>query len=124
MSIVIFNPIGFRARYPEFAALDDATLSGYFTEATLYLSNSDYSPVQNFTKRALMLNMLVAHIAFLTGRIVGTVSNAVQGSVQIEVKNDKPGTDFWFRQTQYGTSFLQASLPYRSFKYISNPTNF
>ena len=46
MPAVIFDPVAFKARYPEFAAVADLALGACFTEAGLYLSNANNSPVQ------------------------------------------------------------------------------
>ena len=67
MPAVVFDPAAFKARYPEFAAVADATLAACFTEAGLYLSNADNSPVQKLPRRALLLNMLTAHVAYIGG---------------------------------------------------------
>ena len=65
MGVVIFDPAAFKLRYPEFSSVDDALLQQYFTQATIYLDNTDFSRVSDLAVRAMLLNMLVAHIAFL-----------------------------------------------------------
>lgn len=120
MSSVVFDLAGFRARYPEFSAVLDATLNAYFLEATLYLSNSNNSPVQDLTRRSLLLNMLTAHIAQLAsngGGSVGRVSNGSEGSVSAGTEYLTPGTHSWFTQTQYGAAFWQATTNLRGFHY-------
>ena len=67
MAAVVFDPTAFKARYPEFAAVPDATLTACFMEAGLYLSNADNSPVQKLPRRAILLNMLTAHVAYIGG---------------------------------------------------------
>lgn len=131
MAVVVFDPFAFKARYPEFNAVSNVALGAYFTEAGIYLSNTDCSPVQDVTRRALFLNMLVAHIAFLGGalsadgqpRPVGRVSQAAEGSVSasFEYTEAAPGTGPWFNQTQYGAAFWQATSYLRSFRYRVNP---
>ena len=130
MAAVIFNPANFKARYPEFTAVSDDSLTMCFDEATLYLSNSDNSPVQNIARRTTLLNMLTAHVAFLSGKLsadgmpkpVGRVSNASEGSVSAGFEYATPGTQAWFVQTQYGASFWQATVNLRSMRYIARPT--
>lgn len=130
MAVVIFDPAAFKARYPEFAAVSDPTLQAYFNEATLYLSNTDVSPVQNVTRRAMMLNMLTAHIGKLAGALsidgqpppVGRVSQAAEGSVSVGMEYLAPGTAAWFTQTPYGAAFWQATSSLRGFRYRSRPT--
>ena len=130
MTIVAFDPVQFKARYPEFTAVSNVLLSDCFTEAGLYLSNTDASPVQSIPRRTLLLNMLTAHIAFMGGalsadgqpRPVGRVSQASEGSVSASFDYGTPGTQAWFIQTQYGASFWQATSSLRSFRYVARPT--
>lgn len=132
MPSVTFNPTAFKTRYPEFAAVTDPMLQLYFDEATLYLSNGDGSPVGNLTKRAILLNMLTAHVAMLGGalsadgmpRPVGRVSQASEGSVSASFEDvaPTPGSGAWFRQTQYGAAFWQATTSLRGFRYIPQCT--
>ena len=130
MTAVVFDPTAFKARYPEFAAVADATLGQLFIEATLYLSNADNSAVQNIPRRTILLNMLTAHVAYIGGilsadgqpRPVGRLSQAAEGSVSASFDNLTPGTAAWFQQSQYGAAFWQATLSVRSFRYIAQPT--
>ena len=132
MAAVVFDPTAFKARYPEFAAVPDATLTACFMEAGLYLSNADNSPVQNLTRRATLFNMLTAHVAYLGGllsadgmpRPVGRVSQAGEGSVSAAFEYLTPGTAAWFTQTQYGAAFWQATSSLRGMRYIPCPTRY
>lgn len=123
MAIVVFDPITFKARYPAFNSVDDAVLELYFSEATLYLNNTNASIVVDLSVRTLLLYMLTAHIAFLAERdagIVGRVNSGTEGSVAVSVDNISPaGSPAWFAQSQYGASFWQAMLRFRSFIYIA-----
>ena len=132
MTAVVFDPAAFKARYPEFAAVGDPLLQACFGESCLYLSNTDNSPVQNVTRRAVLLNMLTAHIAALGGalssdgqpRPVGRVSSATEGSVSASMEYLAPGSSAWFAQTQYGAAFWQATTSLRGFRYIAQPTRY
>ena len=134
MPAVVFDPAAFKARYPEFAAVADATLAACFTEAGLYLSNADNSPVQNLTRRATLFNMLTAHVAYLGGllsadgmpRPVGRVSQASEGSVSAAFEGvpPTPGSGAWFQQSQYGAAFWQATSSLRGMRYIPCPTRY
>lgn len=132
MTAVVFDPAAFKARYPEFASVGDPLLQACFGEAGLYLSNTDNSPVQNVTRRAVLLNMLTAHIAALGGalssdgqpRPVGRVSSATEGSVSASMEYLAPGSSAWFAQTQYGAAFWQATTSLRGFRYIAQPTRY
>jgi hypothetical protein len=132
MPAVTFDPAAFKARYPEFAAVTDPLLQTYFNEAGLYLSNADNSPVADLSRRAVLLNMLTAHVADLGGvlsadgkpRPVGRISQASEGSVSASFESDPPtpGSGAWFKQTQYGAAFWQATSSLRGFRYIPCPT--
>lgn len=131
MTAVIFNAANFKTRYPEFNGVPDAQLQACFDEATLYLSNSDTSPVQDISRRTVLLNMLTAHVAYIGGKLgnnggqplpVGRTSNATEGSVSVGLEYAPPGTQAWYVQTQYGAAFWQATLNLRRFRYRPRPT--
>jgi hypothetical protein len=132
MAVVSFNPTAFKTRYPEFTTVADGTLGACFDEATLYLSNTDASPVQDIARRTIYLSMLTAHIAFIGGTLnpggipnpVGRVSTAGEGSVSANLEYSTPGSQAWFVQTQYGAAFWQATSSLRGFRYIVQPTRF
>ena len=132
MAAVVFDPTAFKARYPEFAAVPDATLTACFMEAGLYLSNADNSPVQNLTRRATLFNMLTAHVAYLGGllsadgmpRPVGRLSQAGEGSVSAAFEGPPPGSAQWFQQSQHGAAFWQATSSLRGFRYLAQPTRY
>ena len=134
MPAVVFAPAAFKARYPEFAAVANPTLAACFDEASLYLSNTDNSPVQNLTRRATLLNMLTAHVAYIGGllsadgmpRPVGRVSQASEGSVSAAFEGvpPTPGSGAWFQQSQYGAAFWQATSSLRGMRYVPCPTRY
>ncbi len=133
--LMTFNPGLFLGRYPEFTNAYNANptlYASYFTEAGFYLNNTALSPVQDTTKLSLLLNMLTAHIAFINGQLsadgqtrpVGRMSGATEGSVsaQFEDVAPLPGSGQWFRQSQYGSAFWQATTCYRGMMYFPQPT--
>lgn len=133
--IAVFNPATFIGRYPEFTAAYSANptlFASMFSEAGLYLNNTDCSIVQDVTLRGTLLNMITAHIAFLSGlltadgqpRPVGRVSAANEGAVgaTFDFTPATPGTGAWFQQSQYGAAFWQATTCYRGMKYFAQPT--
>lgn len=130
MASVVFDPAIFKTRYPEFSVVPNGYLTLCFDEATLYLSNADNSPVGNISRRAMLLNMLTAHVAFLGGALtsdgqpkpVGRIGSASEGSVSASFDYGVPGSASWFAQTQYGAAFWQATISLRSFRYIAQPT--
>ncbi|WP_338929486.1 DUF4054 domain-containing protein [Escherichia coli] len=108
MGVVIFAPSAFKLRYPEFSSVDDVLLQQYFTQATIYLDNTDSSRVSDLAVRSMLLNMLVAHIACLysgangqsPSGLVGRIDSASEGSVSVHA--DMPGgtaNSAWYMQT-------------------------
>lgn len=121
--VVIFNYLGWSARYPELN-VPDATAQRYFDEAAaVYLNNTACSPVQSIPARTVLLNMLVAHIAAMNGAgaspLVGRIANAAEGSVNVatEYSSTVSGSMAWFIQTKYGAGYWQATAQYRTFRY-------
>lgn len=133
MAVAVFNFAAFIARYPEFSAVSPTLLSTLFDESGLYLSNTDCSPVQDITRRTVLLNMLTAHIAFIGGALtadgqpkpVGRVSQAAEGTVSASFEGvpPTPGTGAWFQQSQYGAAFWQATTSLRGMRYVPQPTD-
>ncbi len=130
MAVAVFNYRDWLTRYPEMGAVGEARAALFFSEAGLYLDNSDASPVADVNRRLMLLNMLTAHIAALNGALedgkasgaVGAVSSATEGSVSVSFDTGLlPGTAQWFRQTQYGLSFWQATKSLRSATYVPGP---
>lgn len=128
MAVVTFAYTPWAARYPELAAsVNSALATAYFAEASLYCDNSDASPVADVTVRAVLLNMLTAHIAALnaplngqpSSPLVGRISQAAEGSVSVQTQMDlPPGSAAWFAQTKYGAAAWQAMAPYRQAQYF------
>ena len=126
MGIVVFNATTFKARYPEFSAIDNAVLSEYFAEATLYLNNTEKSRVCDVTQRSMLLNMIVAHIAALNSGangqppsgIVGRINSATEGSVSVAADYGAvTNSQAWYVQTKYGAAYWQATAQYRQAVY-------
>lgn len=131
---VTFDLATFTARYPEFAAVTQQTAQLWFNEATLYQRNDGGGPVCDPTVQLMLLNMLTAHIGAISGFLnatgspnptaVGRLSQGSQGSVSASLEWDtsaKPGTQAWAIQTIYGAAWLQATLPYRTARYVPGP---
>jgi hypothetical protein len=101
----------------------------YFDQdCPLYLDNTASSPVPDLTKRAALLNLIVAHIAALNAPqangqsaspLVGRISSATEGSVTVQAEMGPPsGTSAWWMQTKYGASFWQATASMRTMQYV------
>lgn len=135
MGIAVFNLGDFLVRYPAFSNVSPAALAAYFSDAgILYLNNTSRSPVRNVARRTLLLYMLVAHLSYMNGdlsadgqaRPVGRVSQAAEGSVSASFDYTAPtdGSGAWFKQSEYGANFWQATSALRGFKYFPQITRF
>lgn len=122
MQKVTFDPAEFREIYPEFKTLSDLQLKWYFSKAELLLDNSNCSPVADLSERKVLLYMLTAHIAMLSGGVngkppqqtVGRVANATQGSVSVGFAMEGvTAQSAWYNQTPYGSEFWEATKKYR-----------
>ncbi|SDR17588.1 DUF4054 domain-containing protein [Paraburkholderia tuberum] len=130
--VVHFSYTRWAARYPELAKwVSAATAQEYFNEAQLYCDNTPRSIVRDLNERALLLNMVTAHIAALNAPLngnapsplVGRIGSATQGSVSVQTQLDLPsGSAQWYAQTKYGFAFWQATAKYRMMTYWPGPT--
>lgn len=128
--IVTFDPAAFKQVYPSFATLTDPQLVNAFNTATLYLSNTVTSRVQDVDQRAMLLNLLTAHVAAIEygengqapSPIVGRISNATEGSVSVGADYPAvPGSQAWYIQTRYGAMYWEATARYRVGRYVPQP---
>lgn len=126
MASAVFSYAAWTTRYPEFGAVSSDLAALFFDEATLYLDNSDTSPVEDVARRLVLLNMLTAHIAALAGATgrdagsVGRVASATEGSVSVTLDaGAEPGSAAWYKQTSYGFSFWQATKNLRGAFYVA-----
>lgn len=126
--IVTFDAAAFKVAYPAFAGLSDPVLTANFGMATLQMNNSCCSAVKDAPTRALLLNLLVAHIsALLNGAngqppqgIVGRVSQASEGAVSVsaDYSSSVNDSEAYYIQTPWGAQYWQSTLPYRTARYI------
>lgn len=117
MAVVAFDPADFKAWYPQFAAMPDGQLEGFFATAQLILDNTDRSIVQDLTERKTLLYMLVCHLATLSQRgdaVTGPVSSASEGSVSTSFAPMNWGNGQWYGQSQCGATYWQATAKYRT----------
>lgn len=128
MAVVTFDYAAWAAQFPELAdKVAEPLATVYFTRrCPLYLDNTDGSLVTDPDIRAGLLDLLVAHIAAVSGAsaaaaqgLVGRISSVTEGSVTIAteypVKGDMAA---WFAQTPYGAQFWAATARYRTFLYV------
>lgn len=132
-AVASFNYNTWIQRYPEFmGVVTEILATSFFNEATLYHANDGSGPVTDAGQQLILLNMLTAHIAKLNvgtsgdppSDLVGRISGATEGSVSVSTDLALPGTAQWYAQTQYGFSYWQAILPYRSMVYKPGPRRY
>lgn len=132
--IAVFVFADWAALYPELVAPTEtppgtgtttaAMAANDFTMAGLYLNNTACSVVVDVALRTSLLYLITAHIAALAARqraepdgnaIVGRISDATQGSVSVasDVGTTSQSQAWWY-QTQYGMSYWQAIIRFRS----------
>ena len=129
--VVTFNYSARALVYPELSSsVVQAQAQEFFYEATLYLNNTPTSKVRDLNQRAMLLNMLTSHIAAMRASIngqqpsplVGRISSAGEGSVNVQTTADyPPGSAQWFNTTKYGAAYWQATVSPRRMRYIPGP---
>lgn len=131
MAVAVFDYALWSASYPELKASVDSTLAGaLFRRATLFLNNTDGSPVSDVETRLDLLNLIVAHLASLGGAggdgstsgLVGRVTDATEGSVSVSVDaGPSTSSNAWWLQTTYGFQYWTATASYRTMRYVPGP---
>ena len=134
---VVFNYQAWVQQFPEFSAVSANQAQGYFDLAELYYSNWGWTAA--IPKAATLLNLLTAHLAFLlaprdsngnpaaTGQdaspLVGRVSNASEGSVNVtvELESSSSPSEAFFSQSKYGYMFWAACAPFRTAHFVPAP---
>lgn len=134
MAVVVFDPAAFKAAFPQFQDVPDATLSALFAMIGFtYIDNTDESIVVNVDQRGAMMNFLLAHMLVLFGWVdtngvvvpgagaVGRVSSATEGTVStsLEYKVPASAAEAWYNQTPYGAAYWVMTAPFRSFHYVA-----
>lgn len=134
MSVAVFDYDLWVTTYPEFATVTEPVATVQFDTATLFLNNTECSPVRDVTRRLSLLNMVTAHLTklFVTvggvapSGLVGRVSSATEGSVSVSTEYVAAQTNsqaFW-NQTPYGALFWAATVGLRSARYVPGPRPF
>lgn len=132
--LVTFDPSIFvdANHYPEFAAVPAGQLNFNFLRAQLLLRNSCGSRVVDANAREVMLDLLVAHLTFLTNGIppltpppgiVGRIDSATEGSVSVtaEYSTNVSQSEAFYIQTKYGALYWEMTAQYRTGVYIGAP---
>jgi Protein of unknown function (DUF4054) len=87
------------------------------------------SPVTDIGQRQTLLGLLTAHIAQLfapiggvpSSNLVGRISSAGEGSVNVSVDFPQVAGAEWYMQTKYGAAFWSATARYRMARYYPAP---
>lgn len=125
------------ALFPEFTPVGSgpvtsAQYTAQFALSNLYISNLDSSPVTNLAIRAQIINLVVAHLAYMAygasnvpggaSPLVGRIESAAEGSVNVKTAYAaSSGSRAWWDQTKYGASAWQAMAPWRTARWIQAP---
>lgn len=126
MGVVAFDPAAFIVLFPQFATVPAPALTFNFTRACQILDNTDRSEVCDLTERALLLNLLVAHITALNqgvngvapSGLVGRVSGATQGTIRVDTDYGPTSQSAaWYLQTQWGAEYWSDTAKYRTMRY-------
>lgn len=124
------------AQYPEFAAVPEGVVTGYFNRACVYWRNDGTSPATTEAAQIIIMYLLTAHIAALYSQgqgagnpgapqdpntPVGRISSVTEGTVTVatEVLLQPSGNaqQAWFAQTKYGLDWWAMTSQYRRFNY-------
>jgi hypothetical protein len=147
---VTFDYNAWVAAFPAFANISPTDAQSYFDGASVFCANDTCSPTwgvqvaQGSGQVPLLgrlLWLLTCHLAFLgafrdasgnpssTGTtppspIVGRVSSAAEGSVNVSTELDVTGYPVpgFFQQTPWGLQYWQATSQMRQALYVPNPT--
>lgn len=120
-------------RYPTLAPYIDETAFGVcFDKAQLYQANDGSGLINDPLVALRLFGLLIAHIAVLTypttgptstpdppSPLVGRISNATEGSVNVTSVNDyPPGSAQWYQQTTWGSMWWEATAQFRTMRYV------
>ncbi len=131
MAVVAFNYGMWLTRFPEFTTTPNiaAVAPLMFQEASLYISNTDGSPVADLNIRTLLLNLMTAHLVAINygvagqpaSPLVGRIDQASEGTVNVHTafSSAPTGSKDWYSQTRYGAQCWAATAPFRAFRYIA-----
>ena len=128
----IFDYALWSATYPELVAnVSKARATALFMQAALYLDNTACSIVTDPSQRIVLLNAIVAHLAYLGGAgnadgsasgLVGPITRASEGSVSVGTglgSLDEQAA-FW-ASSPYGYQYWQLTAPLRTARYVPGP---
>jgi hypothetical protein len=128
---VVFDYSAWVAAFPQFATNPGQTnvVNVVLPIAEIYCRNDGGGPVSTAATQTTLLNLMVAHVCQLLygpngnnpGGIVGRVTNAAEGSVNVATEFPASQAAAWYLQTQFGATFWGATAPYRTMRYRPGP---
>lgn len=117
--IIAYNDTAFREAYPAFAYVvqyPTTTLQAYWDTAAAYVSNrygGCYTGGLTVAQRTLALNLMTAHLVFLSGVIAsgntpGVVTGATIDKVSVTLEPPPAANQwqYWLNQSPYGQQLL------------------
>ena len=139
--IVQFSYAGWQSTFPEFGNISSGAATGFFNRAVMIHRNDGGGPIDNPTTQLNLLNLVVAHLAWLnsprdanglpssTGTepapaLVGRITSAGQGSVNVSVDAGQPqiSSEAWWQQSRFGAEYWTSSEPFRIARYMRGRT--
>jgi len=129
--IATFDYTAWIGLFPQFSNVPQNTVTGLILPvAVQYIRNDGGGPVNDMTLQTQLINLMVAHVAQLLfgsttqplSPLVGRISSAAEGSVNVATDFPATPSNAWFIQTQYGAMFWQMSLPFRLGRYFPKIT--
>lgn len=132
--VVVFDYTQWITYYPQFAA----TVTQQIADSLFYrltvgglLDNTPESIMTDLAQRQVILYLGVAHLAQLggylnaaQGQVVGRVSAATQGSVNVTLDFESKGgaNAAWWNQTPFGAQVYAMTLSFRTGFYVGPPS--
>jgi len=118
--IVELDLTEWREIYPQYPKVSDVQLQGLWDVACALIGNTPssripYDPPRT-ERRKIILYATLCHLAYLAtrGDVVGNVSNAAQGSVNVGLTFMQKQNSRWWEQSQCGATAWMLLAPHRS----------
>lgn len=116
MAVIPFNVTVFRTLFPAFAnttTFPDVFLQAYWDVAGAYISNNSSCSGMTFAQQTLALNLMTAHLVYLSTLIAGGENPGIELSATIDkisVSNMPPPApnqwQYWLQTSPYGAQLL------------------
>ena len=128
-AIAQFNWTNWSAMFPRLAGNGQPFVQIWWNVAgtPAYHANDGTGPVPDLPTQQLCVDLAAAHLVAINGSvdgaspndIVGRISSAGTGSVNVSTQNDySPGSAQWWQQTKWGSQYWEATAAYRTFLFV------